>query len=333
MNSPPSVLTQERVAEINERINQWDWGIFFQSLVGDKSSRTSHVPYPSIDDRFSALQASLQNLSKASDIRYVVAVRGNDDPKSHGGFNPIIEKKQARVKRLEPPFIDTNVAIWGIDVDSLKILFFPDTLLILRRKQYQAVPYDSLSVDFSTITSLDFFTPRDAEIVGYTWTHTNVNGGPDRRYSKNWQVPITLYALVSIDSSSGLCIQLLITDKAKAAAFVGDFQNFLHLADTHEESTTSSRHKGSKHKNDNDRKSSGEQRRPPRTSRQSSEQSAWEVLGIESNASKDDIVAAYRKMAQMYHPDKVADLGPELQELADRRMKEINAAYAALMRI
>jgi hypothetical protein len=29
MNSPPSVLTQERVAEINERINQWDWGIFF----------------------------------------------------------------------------------------------------------------------------------------------------------------------------------------------------------------------------------------------------------------------------------------------------------------
>ena len=31
-------------------------------------------------------------------------------------------------------------------------------------------------------------------------------------------------------------------------------------------------------------------------------------------------------MAQMYHPDTVAGLGPELQKLAEERMKEINAA-------
>jgi DnaJ-domain-containing protein 1 len=33
----------------------------------------------------------------------------------------------------------------------------------------------------------------------------------------------------------------------------------------------------------------------------------------------------------MYHPDKVAGLGPEFGELAERRMKEINAAYAELI--
>jgi DnaJ-domain-containing protein 1 len=32
----------------------------------------------------------------------------------------------------------------------------------------------------------------------------------------------------------------------------------------------------------------------------------------------------------MYHPDKVAGLAPEFQALADRRMKEINAAYEAV---
>ncbi len=300
--------------------------------MGDKSSRTSQVSYPATDDRFAALQTSLQDLSKASDIRYVVAARRNDDPKSYGGFSPLIEKKQARVKRLEPPFIDTNVAVWGIDVDSLKVLFLPDTLLIFRRKQYQAVPYDSLSVGFGTITSLDFFSPRGAEIVGYTWTHTNMDGGPDRRYSKNWQVPITLYVLVSIDSSSGLGIQLLITDKTTAADFVGDFQNFLHLASAHEESTTGSRHKRSNRKNNSDRKSSGRQRRPPHTPRQSTDKPAWEILGVEPNATRDDIVTAYRKMAQMYHPDKAAGLAPEFQDLAERRMKQINAAYAALTR-
>ncbi|MBI3653499.1 MAG: hypothetical protein HY231_20915 [Acidobacteria bacterium] len=35
-------------------------------------------------------------------------------------------------------------------------------------------------------------------------------------------------------------------------------------------------------------------------------------------------------MAQMYHPDKVASLAPEFREVAERRMKEINIAFAAL---
>jgi DnaJ-class molecular chaperone len=56
------------------------------------------------------------------------------------------------------------------------------------------------------------------------------------------------------------------------------------------------------------------------------------VLGVTIDASEDEITAAYRRMAQMYHPDKVNTLGPELKELADRRMKEINAAYEALKR-
>jgi DnaJ-domain-containing protein 1 len=37
-------------------------------------------------------------------------------------------------------------------------------------------------------------------------------------------------------------------------------------------------------------------------------------------------------MAKLYHPDKVATLAPEFQELAERRMKEINSAFQQLMR-
>ena len=53
-------------------------------------------------------------------------------------------------------------------------------------------------------------------------------------------------------------------------------------------------------------------------------------LGVAPNASAEEVVAAYRKLAQKHYPDKVADLGPEFRELAERRMKEINAAYAQL---
>ncbi|MBK6427768.1 MAG: DnaJ domain-containing protein [Blastocatellia bacterium] len=55
-----------------------------------------------------------------------------------------------------------------------------------------------------------------------------------------------------------------------------------------------------------------------------------EVLGVTATASRSDIANAYRELAQLYHPDKVATLAPEFQDLADQRMKEINAAYRVL---
>ena len=60
--------------------------------------------------------------------------------------------------------------------------------------------------------------------------------------------------------------------------------------------------------------------------------SSYDVLGVSPNASREEVSAAYRRPVQQYHPDKVADLGPELRELAEQRMKEINSAYESLKR-
>ena len=60
---------------------------------------------------------------------------------------------------------------------------------------------------------------------------------------------------------------------------------------------------------------------------------AWhETLGVDRDASHEDIVAAYRRMIGQYHPDKVATLAPEVRELAERRSVAINAAYEEAMR-
>jgi DnaJ-domain-containing protein 1 len=56
------------------------------------------------------------------------------------------------------------------------------------------------------------------------------------------------------------------------------------------------------------------------------------VLEIEPGASKEEIKAAYRRLAAQYHPDKVQHLGREIQELAETRFKEIQQAYDFLMK-
>ncbi|MEE0444104.1 MAG: DnaJ domain-containing protein, partial [Acutalibacteraceae bacterium] len=51
----------------------------------------------------------------------------------------------------------------------------------------------------------------------------------------------------------------------------------------------------------------------------------YEVLGVDKNASADDIKKAYRKKAKQYHPD----LNPGDKE-AEAKFKEANEAYEVL---
>ena len=51
----------------------------------------------------------------------------------------------------------------------------------------------------------------------------------------------------------------------------------------------------------------------------------YEVLGVDRNASDDEIKNAYRKLAKKYHPD----LNPG-DETAAEKMNEVNAAYDAI---
>lgn len=54
------------------------------------------------------------------------------------------------------------------------------------------------------------------------------------------------------------------------------------------------------------------------------------VLGIARGASADEISRAYREQMKLYHPDRVAELGPELQRVAHERTLAIQRAYEDL---
>ncbi|HEX2970167.1 MAG TPA: TerB family tellurite resistance protein [Bacteroidales bacterium] len=60
--------------------------------------------------------------------------------------------------------------------------------------------------------------------------------------------------------------------------------------------------------------------------------SAYKILEIDPSASDDDVKKAYRKMAKLYHPDKVGHLGEEFRKTADEKFKAVNEAYERIKR-
>ena len=51
----------------------------------------------------------------------------------------------------------------------------------------------------------------------------------------------------------------------------------------------------------------------------------YSILGVPKDATDEQIKNAYRDLARKYHPDKYA--GSDLADLAEEKMKEVNAAY------
>ena len=54
----------------------------------------------------------------------------------------------------------------------------------------------------------------------------------------------------------------------------------------------------------------------------------YKVLGVDRNASEEEIKKAYRKLSRMYHPD--ANVNNPNKDQAEAKFKEINEAYECL---
>jgi len=57
---------------------------------------------------------------------------------------------------------------------------------------------------------------------------------------------------------------------------------------------------------------------------------AYGILNVKPDDDIETIKKAYRSLAVKYHPDKVANLGPEIQQLAEEKFKAINDAYQTI---
>lgn len=227
------------------------------------------------------------------------------------------------VGQQHPPFISTNVDVWAIAVGAWRMFFLPDNIYVFQNNSYSTISYESLKVSPGDRRAFEYHAyPSDAQVVDRTWQHTRKDGFADLRYKHNPMIPIVLYGLIHIESDSEWSLILQTSNVEVAKQFVNQFRSVLpnRYKQAHQQPPRGNRQQ-SQHKE-----------QQSYSSRTNTDRSPYDVLGVAPGASMSDITAAYYEQARKNHPDKVANLDPEFRELAERRMKAINAAYQELKR-
>lgn len=86
-------------------------------------------------------------------------------------------------------------------------------------------------------------------------------------------------------------------------------------------------YKGQQQNGQQYRQQSNQQRYRSRASSSTSLAQAYSILEVGPKSTEQEIKKAYRKLAVIYHPDKVMNMGKNYQESAKEKFQKIQAAY------
>jgi hypothetical protein len=218
------------------------WGMFAIGILGliclpsalwrDRKARLVRVHY--LFDRWgSKVQENLERLLQALERNHVIwavnSEHAHGDWKRHAGAGTSVTRRRIQVGWGAPSFLETNARIGFLSIGGAKLYLFPDRMLIFGSGGVRSVRYADLSVIADTVSFREEGgVPADARVTSKTWRYVNKGGGPDRRFSNNYQIPVVSYGTLEVQAPSGLRLSLQTSAEslaADAAKLVRDLQS------------------------------------------------------------------------------------------------------------
>ena len=151
-------------------------------------------------------------------------ISGTHESKLNAGAGNLVNKTDVQIGKGNPPWVETNVTVPVLKTKGQALYMIPDGILVYDDRGVGFVEYDDVSINANTTRFIEERPPSDAMVVDKTWLHPNKNGGQDRRFSSNHEIPICLYGELKIKSSSGMFIYLMTSKHDSPSNFMAEFQ-------------------------------------------------------------------------------------------------------------
>ena len=167
-----------------DRITNWlvvDSGPVFYQVTGETKTA------------FNSLVAASQQLSHSGGCYIDHAERsiyGTESNKGNAGVSRLLDRNQMNVGPQYAVHFHLNFMPVAFEYSFGGVYFMPDELIIAENSgDCTFVPYSELSYQVSETMHANVPVPSWCTPVSYTWLYMNNDGGPDRRYNDNVQIP------------------------------------------------------------------------------------------------------------------------------------------------
>ncbi len=157
------------------------------------------------EQKFSHLQDAFKRFAACQRIWHVDAAAQTGDWKRNAGAAYLERRSLISAVFTAPLKVQCNLNVPTLKARRKTLYLLPDRLLIYDSSGIGAVPYADLQAHSAQTRFIENESiPGDSAQVGTTWRYVAKNGGPDRRFNNNRQLPIMSYGELKFGSVSGL---------------------------------------------------------------------------------------------------------------------------------
>lgn len=176
---------------------------------------------PEKEDEHTRRIDAWQLLAEGKKEWQVLTEQFNNNRKVNAGAGRSLKRIACKIEKGHPYYIKTNVDTIQIALhNNERLIILPDKVFFVRKRKVGMIDYSDFRISVSSVRFVETDPiPKDAQVVGYTWQYVNRNGTPDQRFKNNKQIPICLYGQVFLRSSSGLNVELQISNVQNARDF------------------------------------------------------------------------------------------------------------------
>lgn len=167
-------------------------------------------PDASTSEHFEALCRAASSAAAMRKVRAVASTSRYADTKYSAGAGQGLKLSPASLEMGQGPGVVANLNVPVLKTGRTTLAFYPDRILAFQGNSVGGVSYAALSAHEERSRFVeDEAVPGDATVVDHTWQFVNRNGGPDRRFKNNRQLPVCAYSRLNFSTATGLDVRLL----------------------------------------------------------------------------------------------------------------------------
>ncbi len=172
----------------------------------DVTHGTLVLEFDDLSDAYKALGEAIKIVGRSERVWRIDTAQIHGDWKRHAGASTSVTRTLAIPYFGQLRRVKTNIDVPIFPAGPQRLYFFPNQVLVSQGASIGAIDYaDFRMVDSGFVEFREDETPpKDAECVGKTWRYVNKNGGADRRFINNAEIPIMRYAEFEFRSGAGL---------------------------------------------------------------------------------------------------------------------------------